>query len=279
MHSDESRGGSRRGLQRSMLAALLLGAGCGSSLEKLPEERSGAQPAPPVEELPAAVAPAAGADATAASLPPRTPQGTKTCAGFAVTVGGRTYRGDTRVDIPASQVGTGIQVRGTHVEFDVVASTFEVLGYTLTGAPAQIPLTNVRTRIFDSKRPDHGDVLNDRLRLRLQAEQLVLEREGRRQDMKIQAKDCNQGGIFQMEPEPAVVEINTLAAGFEFFLQDPVSGRLFFTNGTTVLGYDSPEEAVLLSNTPTQSRWQVEDGGRIGMVIGEDAFEALDEVP
>ena len=82
-----------------------------------------------------------------------------------------------------------------------------------------------------------------------------------------------------MEPEPATVEINTLAAGFQFFLQDPVSGRLFFTNGTTILGYDSPQDAVLLANTPQQSRWRVEDGGRIGMVIGEDAFEALDEVP
>ncbi len=274
MHVDESRTSSRRGLQRSMLAALMLGAGCGAPVEESQQERSEAQPAPAVEAAPVASASVAGV-----SLPPRTPQGTKTCAGFAVTVGGRTYRGDTRVDIPASQVGATLQVRGTHVEFDVVASTFEVLGYTLTGAPAQIPLTNVRTRIFDSKRPDHSDVLNDRLRLRLQAEQLVLEREGRRQDMKIQSKDCNQGGIFQMEPEPAVVEVNTLAAGFQFFLQDPVSGRLFFTNGTTILGYDSPQEAVLLSNTPTQSRWRVEDGGRIGMVIGEDAFEALDEVP
>ena len=278
MHMNESRTGSRKGLERSMFAALMLGVACGAPVEQPQEGPIGAQPAPVVEEAPAPVA--GEAASTQVSLPPRTPQGTKTCGVFAVTVGGRTFTDPrTRVVIPAAQVGATITVRGTHVEFDVVASTFEVLGYTLTGAPAEVPLTNVRTRIFDSKRPDHGDVLDGDLALRLNREQLVLERAGRRQDMKIQAKDCNQGGIFQMEPEPAVVEINTLAAGFEFFLQDPVSGRLFFTNGTTILGYDSPQDAELLANTPQQSRWLVQDGGRIGMVIGEDAFEALDEVP
>jgi hypothetical protein len=42
-----------------------------------------------------------------------------------------------------------------------------------------------------------------------------------------------------------------------------------------VLGYDSPQDATFISGTNTKTVWSVQDGGRIGMVVGEDAVEAL----
>jgi hypothetical protein len=38
-------------------------------------------------------------------------------------------------------------------------------------------------------------------------------------------------------------------------------------------GYDSPQAATLVSFTANTATWNVAVGGRIGMVIGEDAVE------
>jgi hypothetical protein len=108
--------------------------------------------------------------------------------------------------------------------------------------------------------------------LDISAEGVVLERSGGGQDMKIQAKDCVQGGLFQMEPEPGLRERNTLGDAFNYTVQPPGEERLCFTNGS-VPGYDSPELATLIDNTAKVATWQVAAGGRIGMVIGEDAVE------
>jgi hypothetical protein len=101
---------------------------------------------------------------------------------------------------------------------------------------------------------------------------VVLERSGGGQNMKIQAKDCQQGGLFQMEPEPGTRERNTLGPDFTYTAQPPGEERLCFTNGRFA-GYDSPELATLVSNTERVATWRVAAGGRIGMVIGEDAVE------
>lgn len=217
-------------------------------------------------------------------VPPAPPSGEKSCDVWTVTVplssGPTATRTVTGADVRLALTGIStsdtrrIQVRGRHVRFDVNPRTFAVHDYTLTGATARVPITPEATRIFVSKVPQHGDVLNRALELRLNKEQLVLERAGTRQDMKIQAKNCNQGGIFQMEPEPATTEVNTLAAGFQYFRYDPASGRVFFTNGK-ILGYDSPQLAQRLSNTSAVATWRVQSGGRIGMVVGEDAHQAL----
>jgi hypothetical protein len=92
------------------------------------------------------------------------------------------------------------------------------------------------------------------------------------QDMKIQAKDCQQGGLFQMEPEPGTRERNTLGPDFTYTFQPPGQERLCFTNDR-FSGYDSPELATLVSHTDKVATWRVASGGRIGMVIGEDAVE------
>ena len=75
-----------------------------------------------------------------------------------------------------------------------------------------------------------------------------------------------------MEPEPGITETNTLGPDFQYTEQPAGEERLCFTNGK-FSGYDSPQLAELVSKTTKQSVWDVQSGGRIGMVIGEDAVE------
>ena len=202
-----------------------------------------------------------------------------TCESFSVTTGGKTYSGDQKRTIPAGQVGATIQVRGTYIEFNVRSSDFAVFNYRHTGADSprpdkNLPIGPAGVTIFQSKVPLHGKTLTSPVSLEISQESLVLERSGGGQDMKIQAKDCQQGGLFQMEPEPGTRERNTLGEGFVYTNQPPGEQRLCFTNGQ-VPGYDSPELATLVSRSADNktATWRVAAGGRIGMVIGEDAIE------
>ena len=77
--------------------------------------------------------------------------------------------------------------------------------------------------------------------------------------MKIQAKDCHQGGLFQMEPEPGTVEVNNLATGWRYTGLASGSGRLCISNGR-ISAYDSPELATMLGFTAQQARWRVASG-------------------
>jgi len=202
-----------------------------------------------------------------------------TCAAFSVTTGGTTYRGDQTRTIPADRVGNRIRVDGRYIEFTVRSRDFAVLNYRHTGVDSSDPAKNLPigpagTTIFESKVPLHGKTLTSPVSLSLGNEAVVLERSGGGQDMKIQAKDCQQGGLFQMEPEPGTRERNTLGPDFSYTSQPPGEQRLCFTNGS-FNGYDSPELATLLSRSADNksATWRVAAGGRIGMVIGEDAVE------
>jgi hypothetical protein len=113
-----------------------------------------------------------------------------------------------RVDrvIAASALGTGAArfgVRGRYTSFDIRLSDWAVLDYAFTGAPNPQDITGgVRTPVFASKIPDHrGATLTSGVEVRLRDEDIVIERSGAAVAMKIQAKDCAQGGIFQMEVE------------------------------------------------------------------------------
>jgi hypothetical protein len=145
----------------------------------------------------------------------------KGCEGGGFTVLG--LSGTQDVTVPAGAIPAEFLVKGKYVEFTVVASAFGIVNYTFTGAPNALDMTGgQRTVVFASKTPDHrGLVLTSGARVKLSGGDLVLTRSGRGVSMKIQAKDCAAGGIFQMEPQrgdnTATRITHTLAEGVFFF--------------------------------------------------------------
>jgi hypothetical protein len=111
--------------------------------------------------------------------------------------------GDGEVRIPAASVGATFTVRGKYVQFEVVAATFGIRNYKFIASTA--PGTQTAggdAPVFDSKTPDHrGRVLVSAINVQIDDESIELARTGTGLSMKIQAKDCTQGGLFQMEPE------------------------------------------------------------------------------
>lgn len=198
-----------------------------------------------------------------------------TCRGFRVRVGEWTFSGKLRFVVPAPFLNGTVRVRGYFVEFDVDPTTFEVTNFTLTGRPSGGPDTDLalenRTIVFLNKASYHGDTLNGSLTIELNRGSLVLERRGSFQSMKIYARDCAGGGLFQMAPEPAAIETNMLGPGFTYSGQPAGEERLCFTNGS-FSGYDSPELATPITFSLNSAVWDVTSGGSIGMVIGEDAL-------
>jgi hypothetical protein len=177
--------------------------------------------------------------------------------------------------------GAKLEVRGRFTEFDVALDTLAVFNHVLTGVAAPNQITPNRTRLFDRKVSNIGTLQGEiDLELDNSGQNLVMRRRGSgEKSVKIQAKDCDQGGIFQLEPEPSASEFNALAAGFRYCFQSGPTGKRFFTNNI-VLGYDSPQAARTVNGTASTALWQVQDGGRVGAVLGEDALQALiDEGP
>jgi hypothetical protein len=111
--------------------------------------------------------------------------------------------GEFRRTVSIADLGAQFAVRGRYVQFTVRSADFAVLDYAFTGAANPQDITGGRfTPVFAGKVPDHrGLTLTSGVEARLRDEDLVLRRGGSSLDMKIQAKDCAQGGIFQMEPE------------------------------------------------------------------------------
>ena len=110
--------------------------------------------------------------------------------------------GSQKTIVRAPAPGTAFLVKGTYVEFTVDADTFGVRDWTLTGAPNELDLTgNRRTVVFSAKVPDHrGLNLTSDISVESAGESLVISRTGSGLSMKIQAKDCANGGVYQMEP-------------------------------------------------------------------------------
>lgn len=92
-------------------------------------------------------------------------------------------------------------VRGRHVQFDIDLRTMGVRNWTLTGANNPGRLVERPTVIFTEKTPLHGAALTKTERLRNDRGDLVFIRTNGVVTVKIQAKDCSQGGVFQMEIE------------------------------------------------------------------------------
>lgn len=152
--------------------------------------------------------------------------------GFTVTTAGGAFTAEFDGELDAASIGPRILVRGRYVEFDIVANTFGIEDYVLTGAPNPLDITGgARTPVFKRKTPDHrgrsvtGDVV-----LELKEEDMVIERVGNGVALKIQAKDCAQGGVFQMEPErgdgTATVITHVLASASD----DPRLTAFYFDN-------------------------------------------------
>jgi hypothetical protein len=199
--------------------------------------------------------------------------------GFSVTTpDGRTASGRTTVKVstgalPADQV---LKVRGRYIEFDLAPVTGNVYGYVYTGAANPKSMTpGVRTPVWESKTLDLGPVLRSDVEVRVDGVDLVVLSRGRSAKVKVQAKDCATGGIFQQEAEAAtaVTATHTLAAGMYYYV-NPYTGKLNFGNGTDFRGKDSAQVATRQSQTTTSAVWRIEPGGRMGQVLGEDAVEA-----
>lgn len=202
--------------------------------------------------------------------------------GFSVKLpSGQVVSGKNGAKINASALpaNSRLAVRGRYVEFDVDVSTFAAYNYTLTGASNPQDLTGgKRTALFASKVPDLGGrtLDNGQLEIKISDQSVELLRKGSAGKMKIQAKDCATGGIFQMEPEMGTANVNithTLAPGI-FYFKNQYTGKINFGNGTMLIGKDSPQVATRLSQTDTVTVWSVASGGRMGGVLGEDAVEA-----
>ena len=194
------------------------------------------------------------------------------CAGGGFTVLGRSGQQDTSV--AADQLGGAtFTVLGKYVQFEVDKATLGVLNYALRGAFNPEDITGGRpTPVFASKLPDHrGLTLTGPLFLVIDEQELVLMREGPGLTMKVQAKDCAQGGLFQMEVERAdeskTVFTHTLAPS-AFYFDNPnfrnragdvlpykdttvtVTPRINFANDVSLrfVGRDSPQVADRLDN-------------------------------
>ena len=165
--------------------------------------------------------------------------------------------GNQRGAVPAASVPNTFLVKGKYVEFTVDAATFGVRDWTLTGAPNPLDITGGRrTVVFASKMPNHrGIVLNSDIQVDSSAESLVITRTGPGLTMKIQAKDCANGGVFQMEIERA----DATATVFTHVLGD---GVFYFDNPNVRdrLGESLPCSGVLPDGTPVVCNGANPDG-------------------
>jgi hypothetical protein len=173
--------------------------------------------------------------------------GSARCQGGSFSVLG--LAGDQRTTVPETSLGDSFVVSGRYVEFRVDAATFGIRDWRLTGAPNPLDITGgIPTVVFAAKTPDHkGLALTSGVSVDISRESLVLTRTGPGLSMKIQAKDCASGGIFQIEPArddgAETVFTHVLADGVFYFdnpnARDRIGERLpcsgILPNGTPVV--------------------------------------------
>ena len=117
-------------------------------------------------------------------------------------------------------------MRGKYITFDVDPKTFAVYDYAFTGAANPLDITGGRRIVaYAGKVPDHrGLTLTSGMTVELKDDGLEIERTGPGLSMKIQAKNCANGGLFQMEPERG----------------DGTATRITHTLGADAFYYDNP---------------------------------------
>jgi hypothetical protein len=195
--------------------------------------------------------------------------------GFTVSQNGRSV---TKLDNDKLAATSLLNVRGRYIEFDFAPVTGNIYDYTYTGAANAASMTpGVRTPIFASKSLSLGPVLRKDTEIRADRGDLVVISRGRAGKVKIQAKDCATGGLFQQETESEtstapVTYTHTLAPGMSYFV-NPYTTKINYGNGGNLLGKDSPQVATKVAQSETVAVWSVASGGRMGGVLGEDAVE------
>ena len=233
--------------------------------------------------LPALLAAVVAAPVLAAVAAPAASAASSTgCEGgaFSVTLpSGRTVSGDSelRLDSRGLTSASRLKVRGRYVEFDYAPTTGAIYDYVYTGASNPLSMTpGVRTPVWASKTLDRAPGTKGRTEILFAGEHVRLTTSGSAK-VKIQAKDCATGGIFQQEvesetPTAPVVFTHTLAPGMSYFV-NPYTNKINFGNGGNFRGKDSPQVATKLSQGGDVAVWSVASGGRMGGVLGEDAVE------
>jgi hypothetical protein len=163
-----------------------------------------------------------------------------------------------------------------------------VRNWTLTGAQNPGRLVERPTAIFSEKTPLHGTVLTRTDRLRTDKGDLVFIRTNDIVEVKIQAKDCSQGGIFQMEIEREdgrSTRVRHVLAPEAFYFDNPnfreregdvvpfnnaaeetqditITPRINFGSDTSALlvGRDSPQAATRVSHPTCTNQIPKRDG-------------------
>ena len=134
--------------------------------------------------------------------------------------------------MPASLVPSSFLVKGKYVEFTVDAATFGVRDWTLTGVPNPIDITGgKRTVVYREQDAGSSRYRPEWRRRNRQFERIARDHAHRSGlSMKIQAKDCANGGVFQMEVErddaTETVFTHVLGDGVFFFDNPNVRDRL-----------------------------------------------------
>ena len=186
---------------------------------------------------------------------------------------GAVLAGKQKVQVAVAP-GQVLRVQGRYNDYVVDGDSFGVANFTLTEASPTAGY--LRTPIFALRMPLHGQRLTSNVSVEMNGEQLVLTRSGGGITMKIQSKDISQGGSFQMEPSRTIDFRHVLAPGFAYSVD--ALNRILLRNGTFTVR-ESPETATLKWPTraaitgTTESIWTVTAGGRMGIVIGEDATQ------
>jgi hypothetical protein len=222
------------------------------------------------------------------SLPgPAAAASSDACAGggFRVVVPNQTLTTSGTIAAANLPAPARIQIVGKYVQFSIVPQTFGIENWLFTGAANPRDITGGRrTLVWERKTPDHrGLVLNGAAAVELDEEELVITRSGPGVSMKIQAKDCAQGGIFQMEPERGdgtATRITHLLAPGTFYFDNPrfraregqvvpykdttvtVTARINVANDISakLVGRDSPQVATRVQEPTCSNRIQTLTG-------------------
>lgn len=130
--------------------------------------------------------------------------GGKTCGAYVVTGftnGASIGTSGLRTTVKAGTVGAVLTVTGKYNTFEIDSAVFGIRNYAFTGAPAADDMTGgKRLLVWQEKTPDlRGAALTGDVVIDINKESFNITRRGGGVTVKIQAKDCASGGIFQME--------------------------------------------------------------------------------